>query len=946
MSRQYLTNTKKLAKLKTRLKLGASNSAKTENQSSSTASLSDENSFTAIVLVDKNTTNWLYSRFTALVLLLCLFVSSPSHALLDVDRDGFKGKASSTVYSMYLQSDGKILLGGDVGVLHLVGPYGSYDPRSFSRINSDGRLDTLFDPALVEGTVYSMVQRPNGKVLIAGDLRPVTYPDGRKGRDIVQINANGSIDPNFVANTEDSLYRQINAIALQPDGKTIIGGAFSRVNGVMQSYIARLNTDGSLDAGFSPVVNAPVLALTLQGDGKILVGGTFTSIDGKTRNRYARLNSDGSLDAGFSSSPGTGTVNSEVYALAQQADGKILAAGWFTTINGVVRQNIARLNPNGSLDPSLSLNVNGKIRAITLQPDGKILIAGAFTRVNGALHNRLARINQDGSHDSSFKTGSYGTTDGDVYTLASQTDGKVVIGGSYLHYNGSAQYYIARFERDGSLDSGYGRRGQGPNNTVFAIAMQADGKALIGGDFSNVQGWDPTYNRVARLNVNGQIDSSFRIGTGANDKIYALTQLPDKKILIAGAFTSFNNWTRNRIARLNKDGSIDRTFFPDINGTVYAMQQQTDGKVLIGGWFTQVNGTPRNHIARINHDGSLDLSFNPGSGANSLVVTLAQQQDGKVLIGGRFTEVGGMEHWAIARLNANGSLDTSFNLGRITVEGGGTGFVHTLSVQADGKILIGGRFDFIMDSIRAPLKNIARLTPDGNLDWGFIPPSNIDGRVYALALQANGDVIIAGNFLMGGSEARKRFARLHSNGSLDTYYKLQPDQGPDDAVYALAIQTDGKVLFGGAFTRIFADTVLYRTNNLFRMRNYHYSYTSIGVKTALQNLGATTSGKSLNWSMQGAWPAQERVMFDMSNEPDSDWSALGTGSHTSTGWKLDGISLPYNQVLYIRARGYYGGGSRSETIRQVFLTSLGISSPGETCFPIIHRSGGVAVICL
>ena len=132
--------------------------------------------------------------------------------------------------------------------------------------------------------------------------------------------------------------------------------------------------------------------------------------------------------------------------------------------------------------------------------------------------------------------------------------------------------------------------------------------------------------------------------------------------------------------------SVDsQGFNPSANGSVYAIAQQDDGKVLIGGTFTTVNGTARNGIARLNADGSLDTSFDPGTGADNFVQALAQQADGKVLIGGSFNDINGTARNGIARLNADGSLDTGFDPGT-----GANNIVFALAQQADGKVMIGG----------------------------------------------------------------------------------------------------------------------------------------------------------------------------------------------------------------------------------------------------------------
>src|SRR3990172_1754243 len=200
---------------------------------------------------------------------------------------------------------------------------------------------------------------------------------------------------------------------------------------------------------------------------------------------------------------------------------------------------------------------------------------------------------------------------------------------------------------------------------------------------------------------------------GANLVIRAAVLQVNGKILIGGNFTQYNGTGRNYIARINTDGSLDATFDPGTgaNGTIMAIAIQTDGKIIIGGWFTQYNGTGRNYIARINTDGSLDATFDPGTGANAWVHSLAIQADGKILIGGNFTQYNGTGRNYIARINTDGSLDATFDPGT-----GANAWVHSLAIQADGKILIGGNFTQYNGTGR---NRIARINTDGSLDATF-----------------------------------------------------------------------------------------------------------------------------------------------------------------------------------------------------------------------------------
>jgi uncharacterized delta-60 repeat protein len=730
-----------------------------------------------------------------------------SHTVLAAGQDGavdptFKSGSgpNERVLAVAVQLDGKILIGGSFTT------YNASARNRIARLNPDGSLDTGFltTGTGVGGEVTAIAVQSDGKILIGGLF--TTY-NGTTRNGIARLNADGSIDTGFL-NTGTGVVGLLYAIALQPDGKILIGGNFSSYNGSARNRIARLNADGSLDTNFDPGTgtNNSVNTIALQPDGKILIGGYFTTYNGTARNRLARLNADGSLDTGFLNT-GAG-ANSGVLAITRQSDGKILIGGLFTTYNGSARNRIARLNADGSLDTGFlntGTGANSDVKAIALQPDGKILIGGLFTTYNDTARNRIARLNSNGSLDTNFNPGT-GVNDG-VFAIALQPDSKMLIGGEFDTYNGVGRNGLARLNADGSLDTGFLNTGTGANSPVNAIAVQPDGKILIGGFFTTYN--DTERNRIARLNVNGSLDTNFNPGTGVNKRINVITLQPNDKILIGGEFDTYNGVGRNNIARLNANGSLDTGFLATgIGGDEYvdAIVLQPDGKILIGGGFTTFNGTARKNIARLNADGSLDTNFDPGTGTNNSVNAIALQPDGKIIIGGNFTTYNGTARNRIARLNTNGSIDTNFDPGT-----GTDAKLNTVVVQSDGKIIIGGNFTTYNSTGR---NNIARLNANGSLDTNFDPGTGTGGsEIGEVRLQPGGKIIIGGNFTSYNGTGRNNIARLNADGSLDTNF--DPGAGANGGVEAVALQVDGKVLIGGLFRSV--DT--YTRDGIARLEN-------------------------------------------------------------------------------------------------------------------------------
>jgi len=362
---------------------------------------------------------------------------------------------------------------------------------------------------------------------------------------------------------------------------------------------------------------------------------------------------------------------------------------------------VGSLKAAGELDTGFNPNVNNSVNSLVVQANGKVLIGGYFTTVGGAARQFLARLNADGSLNTGFNP----SVDNSVSSLAVQADGKVLIGGYFGTVGGVARNGIARLNADGSLDTGFD-----PNGDYFvsSLAVQADGKVLIGGWFTNLKG---ERKGIARLNAGGSLDTGFLPNLNDMDygPVYSLAVQADGKVLIGGGFTTVGGVARNGIARLNADGSLDTGFNPNANNSVYSLAVQADGKVLIGGWFTTVGGVARNYIARLNANGSIDTGFNPNANDSegfSSVDSLAVQANGKVLIGGYSSTEGGVSRKGIARLNADGSLDTGFNPNAV-LNLNAYGEVSSLAVQADGKVLIGGRFTTVGGVARNYIASLA-----------------------------------------------------------------------------------------------------------------------------------------------------------------------------------------------------------------------------------------------
>ncbi len=415
-----------------------------------------------------------------------------------------------------------------------------------------------------------------------------------------------------------------------------------------------------------------------------------------------------------------------------------------------------------------------------------------------------------------------------------------------------------------------------PDDGVVAMAIQADGKLLIGGYFTEVNG--EARNHIARLHINGYLDTDFN--PDINGRVDAIAIQPDGKILVGGDFTKVGTTDRNHLARLNPNGTVDDTFNPNANNAVYAIALQPDGKILIGGAFTQINSTSMTYLARLEEDdGSLDPTFN-NNVLSDIVRTIAIQTDGMILIGGAFKEVSSESQSYIARLDKEGVID-------ITFDPDFDNFLMTLVLQPDGNILVGGQFETVNGE---PHKHIIRLEPTGEIDETFLAQAN--DSIVSIALQADGKMILGGYFTIVNGETHNHILRLDAEGNVDESLYLDANA----LVISVALQPNGMILVGGLFTQVNGENQSYFA----RLQNTRGAI-SLFVRE-------DSSGYTIVFRFLGAKPQFQRVTYELAVSTSTDYSMLGDANYDGSDWVLTGVTLPKDQELHIRTRGYYSTG--------------------------------------
>jgi uncharacterized delta-60 repeat protein len=743
--------------------------------------------------------------------------------------DSFRPNPNGMVRVLAEQPDGSLLLGGAFNSI-------AGQPRTnFCRFSADTTLDPTFLPTFFGGGSFSpglwaAALLPDGKMLVVGDIY-VPYPDGQNRSYIARLNPDAAVDSAF----SFSAIGWLTTATMQPDGRTLIAGG---------AQFSRVETNGVTEAGFNPVLSGYVNSVALQTDGKIVVGGYLTGLNSMGVTNLGRLNADGSADTNF-----VAAADTEVYALAVQADGKILVGGTFSTLCGQPRNQFGRLNADGTLDLAFNPVLGGVgpssgtpnynqpfVYSIALQADGKIIIGGRFTNLCGQARSCLGRLYPDGTIDPTFNPWAEGL---DAYAgaVALQADGKVLVGGQFTSLGGSPASWFGRLLNPDAATQNLAlagatitwlRGGASPElyGTAFDYSTNGTSWVSLGNGVRTWGGWQltgvsvpPSATLRARGFVAGGSDnrSSWYVETILGKP--AVVSQPVSRTNNAATFASFNvvasgapplvcQWYKDSLA-LQDGGSISGAHTPALAITNVLRANAGSYSVIVsnaGGAVTSavatltvvdpiITGQPAsqavnpgsNVIFSVTAAGT-DLHYQwrrngtnlPAATDSSLNLPSVQSSQAGVydaVVSNAF----GVLYTIPVMLTVNTVFTDTFYVG---VAGGQ---VDSLALQTDGKILAAGEFSSLAGSARTL---VGRLTPAGSLD-GFNP--NVDGySAVAVALQANNQVLLGGYFFHINGQTHNRLGRLNADGSLDTTFGYNVGNW----LYCFTTLPDGKFLVG------------------------------------------------------------------------------------------------------------------------------------------------------
>ena len=823
----------------------------------------------------------------------------------------------------------------------------------FETISYASRFFTLGYSGSVLAGGSSVVARVREHVPTGGSLaggvgsQTITYNETPTGGSL----AGGVASQTITYNITPTGGSRAGGVGLQSfsDVVEVSGGSLAGGIGLETAVYNIVSNNGSLAGGvgletavYNIVSNNGLLAggvgLETFSDVVEVSGGSLAGGVGLETAVYNIVSNNGSLAGGV----GLETAVYDIVSTGGSFTGGVgleTAVYSIDTIGGLL-VNIVK-NIDGTLDSSFytGTGFDNEVWSIAIQGDEKILCGGFFTSYNGATRNSIVRLNSNGTLDSSFNIGT--GFNSPVLSIAIQSDGKILCGGPYTSYNGATRNRIVRLNSNGSLDSSF-NVGTGFNAQVLSIVIQSDGKILCGGTFTSYNG--RTQNRIVRLNSNGTLDSSFNVGTGFNEQVFDIAIQSDGKILCLGTFTSYNGATRNRIVRLNSDGSLDNSFFVGVgfDGPAASVEVQSDGRILCGGNFTSYNGTNQSGIVRLNSDGTLDSSLSVGTGFNFYIWSIAIQNDSKILCGGSFRNYNGTSQNRIVRLNSNGTLDSSFNIG--------TGFnspVLSTAIQKNGNILCGGIFTSYNETIQNRISRLnstnATLSPNDTVIYNATATGGL--LAGGLGLETFNDIVeVSGGSLAGGVGLETAFYTIVSTGGslaggvgLETFSDVVEVSGGslvggialESAVYNIA--ATGGSLAGGAGSETAVYNIVSTGGSLAG---------GVGLETAVCTIvstgGSLAGGAGLETAVYTI-VSTGGSLASSTSEIELEYNLISMGGVINNGFSLSYFDYNLVSSLDLTANG-------SAVVDLIFLASGGlIVSPFSLLRQDILTFGGVKV---
>ena len=593
-------------------------------------------------------------------------------------------------------------------------------------------------------------------------------------------------------------------------------------------------TAQEFDADYRAVIKGrPLLTPTLAADGNYLVGGSIDFFGDDLSGSIIKITPKGQRVTGFNKIVADGDINH----ILPLSDGRFMASGKFTRINGQPVGKLVRFNADGSVDETFNTNTSEEIRAFNVQSTGKIIISGQFENYMGKGYREMARLNPDGSLDETFGKGSPGwateitINDADeillsrVYSLIKLTadgavdatfnvnlgttisfhhtefllDGKVLVA-SYNYTTHTGRMY--RLHEDGSIDTDFFPF-ELPQQ-ILTFARIANGEIVIAGIFSR---YNEQPANLILLNPDGTFNKI--VATTSASSVHAVFKDDAHGLVVAGEFHSINGIYNPYIARLSSDLTVDAGFKTEITRSFEGpgIGIQSDGKLIVAGTHSLIgSGSVRTRVIRLNENGAVDPSFVPALQPSSHLISFEVQPDNKVLVGGLvLTPLGDL---GFLRLMPDGSRDASFNIGTGPTLNSGSTRPDVIRCHKD-KIYLGGNFTHFNGQA---YPHYVILDKDGEI----VGPANkvlpSGSTISDIEVQSDGKVVLVGFFPFAGG-SNPRLIRLLADGSLDPAFPGIPVA--NGLIRDIALDSHDRIVVIGAFEEFNGTTV----RNMARLNN-------------------------------------------------------------------------------------------------------------------------------